>query len=129
VLTLPPVAFRYTAGFNLRAAVAWPAGFWFLLPGLAQRAVEPGVVWPGWTRLYNLAWFLGFSVAAVTYLTLHLVWPMKDLQAVDDEDYFGTFGEPYVINGVEVEGDRADGEGHDEEKGGARQRVFADASV
>ena len=49
----PRSLYWYTGGWNLRAVIAWPAGWWYLIPGLAQRAVEPGAVWPGWTRLVS----------------------------------------------------------------------------
>ncbi|KAF7558412.1 hypothetical protein G7046_g5735 [Stylonectria norvegica] len=91
----------YTKGWNWRAVIAWPMGVWFLLPGLAQRAVAPKESWGAWTRLYQLSWFVGFAVSAVTYLALEYFWPISDKLAVDDLDYFGTFGDPPVIRGVE----------------------------
>ncbi|KAJ9137270.1 NCS1 nucleoside transporter [Pleurostoma richardsiae] len=91
----------YTGGWNLRAAVAWPLGVWFLMPGLVQRAVAPHDSWGGWTKLYKLSWFAGFLVSAAVYLALDYFFPIQDRLAVDDIDYFGTFGDPPVISGVE----------------------------
>ncbi|TKA23019.1 hypothetical protein B0A50_07237 [Salinomyces thailandicus] len=66
----PKSLYWYTKSLNWRAAIAWPMGFWFLLPGLAQRATDPDAFWTGWTRLYDLSWFLGAIVAGLTYLGL-----------------------------------------------------------
>ncbi|KAK5730195.1 hypothetical protein LTR15_000129 [Elasticomyces elasticus] len=126
----PKSLYWYVGGFNWRAVIAWPAGFWFLLPGLAQRATDPGAVWAGWTRLYNLAWFLGFSVAGLTYLLLALISPMRELCAVDDDDYFGTFDDR-VLSGKEPSEDGSPTELQStvDAKGAFRQQVTADGSV
>ncbi|KAI1778577.1 NCS1 nucleoside transporter [Hypoxylon cercidicola] len=96
----PQSIYWYARGWNWRAALAWIAGVWFLLPGLAQRATAPSDVWPGWTRLYQLSWFLGCLVAGLAYLVLDYFWPVPERTAVDDLDYFGTFGEAPVLDGV-----------------------------
>lgn len=88
----------YSRGLNWRAAIAWPFGFWFLLPGLAQRAIDEDEHWAGWSDLYNLSWFLGAIVSGLTYLVLDQFWPMSWKQAIDDEDIFGT-GEPGIVEG------------------------------
>lgn len=87
----------FYGGWNWRAVVAWPAGVWFLMPGLVQRAVDADAIWPGWTRLYQLSWFLGCLVSGGVYLALDYFWPIRNRLAVDDEDYFGTYGEPPVV--------------------------------
>jgi NCS1 family nucleobase:cation symporter-1 len=92
--TSPESIYWYTKGWNWRAAVAWPMGVWFLMPGLAQRAVDPTGFWAGWTRLYQLSWFLGCLVSGIVYMALDYFWPMPEKLAVDDLDYFGTFGDP-----------------------------------
>lgn len=86
----PKSSYWYTRGLNWRAAVAWPAGFWFLLPGLAQRAVEADVVWQGWTQLYDISWFLGAIVSGVIYFALDVWWPMSGKLEVDEDDPFTT---------------------------------------
>ncbi|GAB7363948.1 hypothetical protein MBLNU230_g4510t1 [Neophaeotheca triangularis] len=96
----PKSIYWYSKGWNWRAAVAWPLGFWFLLPGLAQRAVDPDAVWPGWTRLYNLSWFLGAAVSGLIYFGLHHFWPMLYTRETDAADYFGTFHELETFEGV-----------------------------
>ncbi|KAL4905074.1 permease for cytosine/purines, uracil, thiamine, allantoin-domain-containing protein [Aspergillus multicolor] len=97
----------YTKGWNWRAAVAWVSGTWYLIPGLAQRAMASGEVWAGWTRLYQLAWFLGCLVSGFVYLALDWLFPMPGKTEVDDEDYFGTFEERDEIMGVDVGVDAA----------------------
>lgn len=90
----------YSKGWNWRAAVAWPIGVWMLMPGLVQRAVAADAIWPGWTRLYQLAWFLGCLVSGLVYLGLDYFWPIQDRLAVDEADYFETFGGPAVLCGL-----------------------------
>ncbi|KAF4931496.1 Uracil permease [Colletotrichum viniferum] len=90
----------YTKGWNWRAAIAWCLGAWLFIPGLAQRAVAPSEVWAGWTRLYQLSWFVGCLVSGLIYLLLDYLWPMPEKQAVDDLDYFGTFGDAPVLRGM-----------------------------
>lgn len=97
----PQSLYWYFKGWNWRAGVAWVMGVWFLLPGLAQRAVDPKGFWGGWTRLYQLAWFVGCAVSGLIYLGLDMLSPMPEKQAVDDQDYFGTFNEVVVIRGVD----------------------------
>ncbi|RDW83631.1 nucleobase cation symporter-1 family protein [Aspergillus mulundensis] len=111
----PASIYWYTGGWNWRAAVAWVFGTWYLVPGLAQRAMASGEVWAGWTRLYQLAWFLGCLVSGLAYLGLDWVAPMPGKRKVDDEDYFGTFEERDEILGVDV--DVAAKEGALREKG------------
>jgi NCS1 family nucleobase:cation symporter-1 len=91
----------YAKGWNWRAAIAWILGVWFLLPGLAQRGMDPKGFWGGWTRLYQMGWFAGCLVSGVIFLALDYFWPMPDKLAVDDADYFGTFGDAPVIDGFE----------------------------
>lgn len=71
------------------------------LPGLAQRASAPKEFWGGWTRLYQMAWFVGCATAGAVYMALDYFWPIPDKLAVDDEDVFGTFEENAIIEGKE----------------------------
>ncbi|KAF4448382.1 putative uracil permease [Fusarium austroafricanum] len=91
----------YTNGWNWRAAVAWILGVWFLLPGLAQRGMDPKGFWGGWTRLYQIGWFAGCVVSGLLFLCLDYLFPMPEKLAVDDLDYFGTFDDTPVLQGIE----------------------------
>ncbi|TEA18474.1 Uracil permease [Colletotrichum sidae] len=93
----------YRHGVNWRAAAAWVSGTWLLLPGFVERVRDPAVERVGWSHLYYLAWPLGCVVAVVTYYGLHRLWPVESPMAVDDADYFGTFGprEGVVLDGWE----------------------------
>lgn len=104
----------YSNGWNWRAAVSWVAAVWFLMPGLVQRGIDSGAVWPGWTRLYELAWFLGILVSAFVYMTLEHFWPISNKTVVDDADYFGTFTELEIVEGFEREGAGTSLEAEDE---------------
>ncbi|KAM0231358.1 hypothetical protein ACHAP5_011068 [Fusarium lateritium] len=91
----------YSKGWNWRAAVAWVLGVWFLLPGLVQRGMDPKGFWGGWTRLCQMGWFVGCLVSGAVFVALDYTLPMPDKLAVDDADYFGTFDDAPVINGLE----------------------------
>ncbi|RBR24513.1 uncharacterized protein FIESC28_02709 [Fusarium coffeatum] len=94
----------YRKGWNWRAAISWILGVWFLLPGLAQRGMDPRGFWGGWTRLYQIGWFAGCFVSGAIFLGLDYFWPMPEKLAVDDVDYFGTFGDADVLRDVEEKG-------------------------
>ncbi|RFN54337.1 ncs1 nucleoside transporter [Fusarium flagelliforme] len=94
----------YSKGWNWRAAIAWGLGVWFLLPGLAQRGMDPKGFWGGWTRLYQIGWFVGCFVSGTIFLGLDYFWSMPEKLAVDDMDYFGTFGDANVLQGFEEKG-------------------------
>ncbi|KAF6829998.1 NCS1 nucleoside transporter [Colletotrichum plurivorum] len=96
----PRSIYWYAGGWNWRAAAAWPLSAWLFVPGLVQRAVAPGESWAGWTRLYQLSWFVGCLTSGTIYLALDYFWPMPDRRAVDDADYFGTFGGAPVLRGM-----------------------------
>jgi NCS1 family nucleobase:cation symporter-1 len=97
----PKSIYWYSKGWNWRAAIAWVLSVWFLIPGLVQRGIDTDAFWPGWTRLYQLAWFLGALVGGGTYLILERIWPVTNKLSVDDADCFGTFSEIEIIQGVE----------------------------
>ncbi|SPO03120.1 related to uracil permease [Cephalotrichum gorgonifer] len=120
----PESIYWYTRGWNWRAAVAWPMGVWFLMPGLAQRAVDPKGFWPGWTRLYQLSWFLGCIVAGSVYLLLDYFWPMPEKLAVDDLDYFGTFGDPPSLTEGETSRGDSPARGDTPMKDGAEEKTL-----
>ncbi|KAK5050909.1 hypothetical protein LTR84_003468 [Exophiala bonariae] len=90
----------YWRGWNWRAAIAWLSSVWCLLPGLIQRGVAPKAIWPGWTHLYWLAWFLGCFISGAIYMCLELIWPIANKTTVDEEDYFGTFSEIPRLTGM-----------------------------
>lgn len=88
----------YWRGLNPRAVVAWIMGTWLLMPGFVKRVEDPGGEIRGWSHLYYMSWPLGCLVAVGTYCFLHfVVWPISSPREVDDEDYFGTFGEGAVM--------------------------------
>ncbi|GME65164.1 related to uracil permease [Neofusicoccum parvum] len=88
-------------GVNWRCVIAWALGTWPLLPGFAEHVRNSDRVWPGWTHLYWMAWFVGCLVSGSIYVVLDWFWPMPFKTAVDEEDVFGTFTEIPEIQGVE----------------------------
>ena len=98
----PQSIYWYRGGWNWRACIAWPLSVWFLLPGLVQRASYPKEFWAGWTRLYQLSWLLGAVVSGLAYLVLDYFWPIEHKTEVDDEDFFGTFTENPILEGVDM---------------------------
>ena len=63
--------------------------------------MDPKGFWGGWTRLYQIGWFAGCLVSGAIFLGLDYFWPMPEKLAVDDVDYFGTFGDADVLRGIE----------------------------
>ncbi|TPX10305.1 uncharacterized protein E0L32_008710 [Thyridium curvatum] len=112
----PSCIYWYTGGWNWRCGIAFVLGVWFLVPGLAQRAIAPTDLWGGWTRLYQMSWFVGCAVAGVVYIALDFFWPMQDKLAVDDVDVFGTFSEVEVLRGVESETEHPSTPGYEKEE-------------
>ncbi|KAH0175230.1 NCS1 nucleoside transporter family, partial [Aureobasidium melanogenum] len=83
--------YYFWQGVNWRSFVAWICGWSYLLPGLVH-AVNPGVDVPtACTRLYYLAFPLGFVVSFSIYYCLNLVLPPQGLGVVDEVDQFETF--------------------------------------
>ncbi|KAJ4367655.1 hypothetical protein N0V83_007240 [Neocucurbitaria cava] len=97
----PGTLYWYSKGWNWRAAFAWISSVWFLMPGLVQRGLPSSEIALGWTRLYQLSWFLGCLVGGIVYMLLDFFWPMPGKTVVDDADYFGTFGEVPVLQGFD----------------------------
>lgn len=116
----------YWKGWNWRAAIAWPTGVWFLMPGLVQKAIAPDAVWSGWTHLYQLSWYLGCLVSGGLYLLLDHFWPIRERLVTDDQDYFGTFDEvPRILGFDAAQGSEpnADALTQADEKSNVRQKI------
>lgn len=107
--------YYYWYGINWRAFVAWVVGFAPQLPGFIN-AMNPRTTVPvGCTRLYYLAFPLGFAISFLVYVALNRISPLAGLGEFDDVDYFGTFSADEAarlgviprdeIEGVEVPGD------------------------
>ncbi|KAJ9207699.1 hypothetical protein DTO021D3_3164 [Paecilomyces variotii] len=87
----PQGIYYYIYGINWRSFAAWVVGFTPLLPGFVH-AVNPKITVPvGCTRLYDLAFPLGFVISAVLYVAISKIWPPMGLGEVDESDYYGTF--------------------------------------
>lgn len=87
----PAGIYYYLKGFNFRAFVAWVIGWAPQLPGFVNAVNESIAVPVGCTRLYQLAFPLGFAISFVVFLGLNWVWPPRGLGGVDPVDYFETF--------------------------------------
>jgi len=101
----PKSVYWYNGGVNWRPFVAWVMGVWITLPGFATF-VKYGTVQTlaGWSNLYDISYPLGLAISVLTYILLNKVSPVQGIGAVDDIDYFGTFG-PAVTMGEVVEDD------------------------
>ncbi|KAF5612741.1 NCS1 nucleoside transporter [Fusarium tjaetaba] len=100
----------YWLGVNWRAPVAWLAATWLLLPGFVRRVQDPTAEWNGWSHLYYMSWPLGCFLAMLFYYLLARAFPVPQPQAVDDADYFGTFGLANDFGSV-LEGEAVSGNG------------------
>ncbi|EKG15517.1 Permease cytosine/purines uracil thiamine allantoin [Macrophomina phaseolina MS6] len=87
----PAGIYYYLRGFNLRAFVAWVVGWAPQLPGFIHE-VSPGIEVPeGCTRLFQLAFPLGFAISFVVFCALNRAFPPPGLGDVDPVDYYETF--------------------------------------
>lgn len=83
--------YYFNKGFNWRAFVAWVVGWASQLPGFAH-AITPSISVPvGCTRLYYLAFPLGFAISFLAYWGLNTVFPPLGLGEIDNVDYYNTF--------------------------------------
>lgn len=112
----PEGIYYYWKGVNWRAYVAWVVGWATQLPGFINAVTPSIVVSSGFVHLYYLAFPLGFAISFAVYWVLSTVSPIKGIGEVDDDDYFGTFGEIDVVRDLEVQGVN----GVVEEKGGLK---------
>lgn len=84
-------SFYFWHGINWRSFTAWIIGWSYLLPGFV-KAVNPSVDVPAaCTRLYYLAFPLGFAVSFAVYYALNHFRPPAGLGEIDEVDDFGTF--------------------------------------
>jgi len=83
--------YYYWYGINWRAFVAWVVGFAPQLPGFINAMNPRTTVLVGCTRLYYLAFPLGFAISFLVYVALNRISPLTGLGEFDDVDYFGTF--------------------------------------
>ncbi|KAI0599106.1 NCS1 nucleoside transporter [Biscogniauxia sp. FL1348] len=76
----PSGRYRYTAGCNWRAAVAFLVPVAPLLPGLALSISGPQVVHvnEGVTNLYTINWLFGFVTSIVLYTGLSIMVPARE---------------------------------------------------
>ncbi|KAI0367930.1 NCS1 nucleoside transporter family [Pilatotrama ljubarskyi] len=99
-LPAPASIYYFTYGVNLRAVISWASGVWPLMPGFVNAvSLDPIGVSEGWTRIYDLAWPLGFTLSATVHVVLNTAFPPHGLGQVDDEDVFGTFTEKAPLDG------------------------------
>ncbi|CRK15446.1 hypothetical protein BN1723_010674 [Verticillium longisporum] len=89
----PQSSYWYWRGVNFRAVVAWVLATWPLMPGFVWRVEDPTREETGWSHLYYMAWPAGLCLAMAFYWSMCRIWPVEGAGLVDDEDYFGTFGE------------------------------------
>lgn len=91
--------YRYQAGINWRAAVAFLISVAPNLPGMAT-SVNPNLHVPENGYIYNFNYLWGFTVAFALYSGLSYIWPAKEtlISATIHDD-------TQVVNGVSVYND------------------------
>ncbi|KAL5049356.1 hypothetical protein BDW71DRAFT_204621 [Aspergillus fruticulosus] len=88
----PSSIYWFSHGVNWRALVAFTAGMWPLLPGLAANVNSwTKAKWTGWLRLYNLTFIVGLAMSFLVFWGLNVVFP------VPGTDVDG----PFVLEGVD----------------------------
>ncbi|KAL3429859.1 permease for cytosine/purines, uracil, thiamine, allantoin-domain-containing protein [Aspergillus tetrazonus] len=88
----PSSIYWFSHGVNWRALVAFTAGMWPLLPGLAANVNSwTEDKWTGWLRLYNLTFIVGLAISLLVFWVLNVLFP------VPGTDLDG----PFVLQGVD----------------------------
>lgn len=78
-------------GFNWRSFVAWVVGFAPQLPGFVADVNTSVTIPMASTRMFNLAFPLGFAISFFVYWGFCKLSPPPGLGQIDEVDYFGTF--------------------------------------
>jgi NCS1 family nucleobase:cation symporter-1 len=107
----PDGVFYYYKGVNWRSFVSWVIGWASQIPGFAH-AVNVNIDVPvGCTRLYYLAFPLGFVISFLAHLALNKAFPPQGLGTIDLFDYYGTFTREEAAHlGVEPHDGRNEGQ-------------------
>lgn len=91
--------YRYQAGVNWRAAVAFLVSVGPNLPGLA-RSVNPNLDVGTGGYIYNFNYLWGFSTAFILYSGFSYVWPAKETLLAAT-----IHGDTQIVDGMEVYND------------------------
>lgn len=106
----PHGRYRYTAGINWRAGVALLVSVPPNLPGLIN-AINPEILVGGARYLYDIAYILGFALAAAVYSLTSLLWPARETM-IDHAVLFQEDDSPdvevVVAEEVELEAEKPD---------------------
>ncbi|KAL4773513.1 permease for cytosine/purines, uracil, thiamine, allantoin-domain-containing protein [Aspergillus nidulans var. acristatus] len=88
----PSSIYWFSHGVNWRALVAFTAGMWPLIPGLAANVnLWTEDKWTGWLRLYNLTFIVGLAISLLVFWVFNVLFP------VPGTDLDG----PFVLQGVD----------------------------
>ncbi|KAL1689819.1 permease for cytosine/purines, uracil, thiamine, allantoin-domain-containing protein [Schizophyllum commune] len=82
--------YYYNFGFNWRTPLAWVAGWAPLIAGLNATVQKTTVARPLF-QLYYMSFFIGFSISAILFYALNMLFPPPHLGEFDEIDLFGTF--------------------------------------
>lgn len=115
--------YRYQAGMNWRAAVAFLVSVTPNIPGLA-KAVNPEVqLKSGIEHIWDMSYLWGFSSAAVVYVVLNRFFPAAETlrEAPIYEDVSVIDGVRYENDGVHTPHSLNDAQDFDEKNGGSAE--------
>ncbi|QKX63280.1 uncharacterized protein TRUGW13939_10449 [Talaromyces rugulosus] len=73
--TQPGSIYYYTAGFNIRAFVAWVVAIALVIPGVSG-SLHPGSIGTAAVRMYNMGFLLSTVVAGLVYYLGCRIWPV-----------------------------------------------------
>ncbi|PVI08010.1 hypothetical protein DM02DRAFT_666020 [Periconia macrospinosa] len=83
--------YYFWKGVNWRAIPAWICGWVPTLPGLIVSVrLDPSPP-RALVQLYYMAFLIGFFISAIVFYVLNLVFPVPNMDQIDDVDVFGTF--------------------------------------
>lgn len=83
--------YYYFHGVNPRAFVAWVVGWAPQLPGFIANVNTSVHIPDASTKMFYLAFPVGFAISFVVYYLLCRIFPVAGLGETDDVDYFRTF--------------------------------------
>ncbi|KAH7087160.1 NCS1 nucleoside transporter family protein-like protein [Paraphoma chrysanthemicola] len=83
--------YYFSKGVNWRAIPAWICGFAPTIGGLVVTVRQDVNPPRALVQLYYIAFLIGFVISAVIFYALNKLFPVKDMDQIDEVDLYGTF--------------------------------------
>ncbi|KAH7076955.1 NCS1 nucleoside transporter family protein-like protein [Paraphoma chrysanthemicola] len=83
--------YYFSKGVNWRAIPAWICGFAPTIGGLVVTVRQDVKPPRALVQFYYIAFLIGFAISAVIFYALNTLFPVKDMDQIDQVDLYGTF--------------------------------------